>query len=127
MSRLFAGTPFDIPPRCDDCGHLEPECICTAEQKARAEAERNRLESFIEPGKQTAKISVQKRKGGRKATVVEGLSAEANDLPEVLSKLQAACGAGGTVKPKEDLIEIQGDQLGKVRQTLAEIGYKVKP
>ncbi len=127
MTRLFAGTPFDIPPECEDCGRLESECICTPEQKALAEAQRQREADRIEPAKQTARLSVQKRKGGRKATVVEGLTDKANDLPELLKQLQSACGSGGSVKAKEDMLEIQGDHLATVKQTLQEIGYKVKP
>lgn len=127
MNRLFAGTPFDIPPQCEDCGKPESECVCTAEDKAQAEARRRRDAERLPPGKQTARISVQKRKGGRKATVVEGLTAKANDLPDVLAQLQSACGTGGTVKPKEDLIEVQGDHTDTVRKTLQAIGYKTKP
>lgn len=126
MTRLFAGTPFDIPPSCEDCGKPETQCECTPEQKAQAEAERIRQAKRLAPSKQTARISVQKRKGGRRATVVQGLTAEANDLQELLTKLQAACGSGGTVKPKEDLLEIQGDHTATVRSTLANIGYKLK-
>lgn len=126
MSRLFAGTPFDIPPTCDLCGKEESDCQCTAEQKAAAEAERQRLADRLPPEKQTAHVSVQKRKGGRKATVVEGLTAKANDLPDLLAKLQAVCGTGGTVKAKDDLIELQGDHRTKVADELANIGFKVK-
>lgn len=127
MTRLFAGTPFDIPPECGDCGKLESECSCTPAEKATAEAARQRQADRLPPGKQTARISVQKRKGGRKATIVEGLTTIANDLPELLTKLQAACGSGGTVKPKEDLIEIQGNHLDQIRTTLKEIGFKINP
>lgn len=127
MTRLFAGTPFDIPPLCEDCGKLESECICTPAEKDEAEAKRQRAADRLSPGKQTARISVQKRKGGRKATVIEGLTAKANDLPELLAKLQAACGSGGTVKPKEDLIEIQGNHADQVRITLGDLGFKTKP
>lgn len=127
MTRLFAGTPFDIPPECEDCGKVESECVCTPAEKAEAEAKRQRAVDRLPPEMQTARVTLQKRKGGRKATVVEGLTSTANDLPELLTKLQAACGSGGTVKPKEDLIEIQGDHCGQVRRTLAEIGFKTKP
>lgn len=123
MTRLFAGTPFDIPPTCDDCGKLESECACTAADKAAAEARRQQQRDRLPPEKQRARVSVQKRKGGRKATVVEGLTAKANDLPALLKQLQAACGTGGTVKAKEDVIELQGDHAETVRQTLAQIGY----
>lgn len=126
MTRLFAGTPFDIPPQCDLCGELESECRCTPEQKSAAEAERQRLADRLPPEKQTARISVQKRKGGRKATVVEGLTAKANDLSELLGTLQAVCGTGGTVKAKEDLIELQGDHRDNVAAELARIGFRVK-
>lgn len=126
MSRLFAGTPFDIPPECDECGKLESECVCTPAEKAALEEKRQREADRLPPEKQTARVSVQKRKGGRKATVVEGLTAKANDLQDLLAKLQAACGTGGTAKTKEDLVELQGDHSEKTRQTLREIGYRVK-
>lgn len=127
MTRLFAGTQFDIPPKCDVCGKTESDCSCTAEEKARLAEEQQRQADRLPPEKQTARISVQKRKGGRKVTVVEGLTAKANDLAELLTKLQAGCGSGGTVKPKQDLIEIQGDHSEKVSSTLREIGFKTKP
>lgn len=126
MTRLFAGTPFDIPPECDDCGKLESECACTPEQKAAAEAARQREADRLPPEKQTARVTVQKRKGGRKATVVEGLAAKANDLPDLLATLQTACGTGGTVKAKEDLLELQGDHADRVRASLKELGFRVK-
>ena len=127
MTRLFAGTPFDIPPTCDDCGKLEEECICSAKEKAAAEARRQREAELIPPEKQTARLSIQKRKGGRTATVVEGLTARANELPDLLAQLQTACGTGGTVKAKEDLIELQGDHLSRASELLRTLGYRVKP
>ena len=124
MTRLFSGTPFDIPPECDDCGKLESECACSPEAKAGKEAARQRAADLIPPEKQTAKVNVQKRKGGRKATVIEGLTAKANDLKAVLAKLQASCGTGGTVKG--DTVELQGDHAQQISATLREIGYRVK-
>src|SRR6056297_2970380 len=106
MTRLFAGTPFDIPPECDDCGKPETECVCTPQQKAAAQADRDRQAALLPPQSQTATVGVQKRKGGRKVTVVTGLAANANDLRDVLTRLQSRCGSGGTVK--HDEIELQG-------------------
>ena len=126
MTRLFAGTPFDIPPRCGVCGELESECRCTPAEKAAAEETKRREAARLPPGKQTARVSVQKRKGGRIVTVVQGLTAEANDLPELLTRLKNACGAGGTVRAEEDEVEIQGDHAKRVREALAAIGYRVK-
>jgi len=126
MSRLFAGTPFDIPPTCDLCGRIESECQCTAAEKAAAAEQQQRLADRLPPEEQTAKVNVQKRKGGRQATVVEGLTAKANDLAELLTKLQAECGTGGTVKAKENLIELQGDHRGTVAASLRRMGFRVK-
>ncbi|TWT54516.1 translation initiation factor Sui1 [Rubripirellula amarantea] len=125
MTRLFAGTAFDIPPTCDDCGKLQSECICSAEQKAAAKAARQRDADRLSPGEQKARVNVENRKGGRKVTVVTGLTAKANDLPELLTKLQAVCGTGGTVKAKDDLIELQGDHADVIRKKLREIGYRL--
>ena len=126
MTRLFAGTPLDIPPRCDDCGKLEAECECDPKQKEEALRQR-RLESLrLPPSQQTASVTVQQRKGKRKVTVVSGLSAEANDLPKLLSDLQAECGTGGTVKTNSSTIELQGDHESRVRKALTEIGFQLR-
>lgn len=126
MTRLFAGTPFDIPPSCDDCGKPESDCVCTAKQKAEADSKRKRDAARIPPGEQTAIVKTDKRKGGRIVTVIEGLTSAANDLPAVLSRLQTACGAGGTVKAKEDRIELQGDHVAAAAEQLRAIGYRVR-
>lgn len=111
--RLFEGTPFDRPPECERCGRLESECHCPPPEPIR-----------IAPDQQTATIKIESRKNGKRVTVVRGLPSEGNDLPELLAKLKSQCGAGGTLKDGE--IEIQGEQLDRVRQVLARIGYRVK-
>ncbi len=111
--RLFEGTPFDRPPRCDRCERLETECDCPPEPPPR-----------IPPHKQIARLAVEKRKRGKRVTVIRGLPVDGNDLPELLTQLKAACGAGGTLK--EDILEIQGDQLEQVRRALEKIGFRVK-
>lgn len=111
--RLFEGTEFDRPPRCEVCGELEAECVCPPPEK-----------SWAPPSQQTAKIAVEKRKRGKQVTVVRGLSAEQSDLPSLLTQLKSQCGAGGTLK--DDEIEIQGDQQDRVRVVLEQIGYRVR-
>ena len=113
--RLFQGTEWDIPPKCDRCGKLEEECGCEPIPEV---VER------IPPEKQTARLQIEKRKKGKVVTVVHGLSEGGNDLPDLLKRLKAACGCGGTVK--DETIEIQGKHLDRVRETLSKIGYKVK-
>ncbi len=111
--RLFEGTPLDRPPRCERCGELEEACTCPPEPPPR-----------IPPQQQTARLSVEKRKKGKLVTLVRGLSAEGNDLPGLLKQLKSACGAGGAVK--EDVLEIQGNQLDRLRDVLGQIGFRVK-
>lgn len=55
---------------------------------------------------------------------MRGLPAAGNDLAGLLSQLKNACGAGGTVK--DETLEIQGRHLDRVREVLAQIGYRVK-
>jgi translation initiation factor 1 len=111
--RLFEGTEFDRPPRCDRCDQLEEQCTCPPAPPLRTP-----------PEKQTAKLAIEKRKKGKKVVVVRGLPSEGNDLPELLTQLKSACGAGGALK--DDVLEIQGAQLDRVRQELEKIGYRVK-
>ena len=127
MTRLFEGTPFDIPPKCERCDHLESECVCTREEIAADEARKQREADRLPPEKQTAKIRIEKRKGGRIVTVIAGVTARANDLPELLSNLKSATGAGGTIRKDPDLIEIQGDHSERIKQQLKKIGYRTKP
>ncbi|MCA9053363.1 MAG: translation initiation factor [Planctomycetaceae bacterium] len=111
--RLFEGTPFDRPPRCEHCGELEEECRCPPPEPI-----------CIPPEKQTARIGLEKRKNGKRVTVIQGLPVEGNDLPALLASLKSHCGAGGTLKDGE--LEIQGEQLDRVRQKLLALGFKVR-
>ncbi len=113
MTRLFSGTPFDIPPRCERCGQLEEQCQCQPPPP-----------DYLPPQQQTAKVRIDRRKHKRSVTVVWGLDPESNDLRGLLSDLQSACGSGGSLQ--EDRIELQGDHLDRVRQQLRKIGYKVR-
>jgi translation initiation factor 1 len=111
--RLLEGTEWDQPPTCDRCGRLEEDCDCPPPPKVLAA-----------PDKQTARLAVERRKKGKVVTVVRGLSADESDLRDLLARLKATCGAGGALK--DDLLEIQGNHLERVRDLLAEIGYRVR-
>lgn len=115
MGRLFAGTPWDRPPTCERCGKLEQECRCEPPPVAPI---------YVAPEKQTARLAIERRPGKRSVTLVRGLAASDNDLPGLLAKIKSACGAGGTVK--EDVLEIQGGQLDRIRSLLQGLGYRVK-
>jgi translation initiation factor 1 len=112
---LFSGTELYRAPHCDTCGKIESDCVC---EPAPPEA--------IAPQKQTARLSVEKRKRGKKVTVVRGL-ADGHPEPhfsQLLTKLKNHCGAGGTIQ--DDAIEIQGDQLPSVKKFLSDAGFRVK-
>ena len=57
-------------------------------------------------------------------TTIRGLPPEENELPDLLTQLKDACGAGGTLK--DDWIELQGDHRPRVRELLARIGYRIR-
>ena len=111
--RLFEGTPYDQPPKCDRCGELEADCTCPPPAAAR-----------IPPEKQVARLAVEKRRKGKIVTVIRGLSATASDLPALLSLLKSQCGAGGTLD--EEGLEIQGQHMDRIRAALTDLGYRVK-
>lgn len=111
--RLFEGTPWDRPPRCETCGELEEECTCPPPEEPRTP-----------PEKQTARLAIEKRRAGKVVTVIRGLLPEGDHLPELLRQLKADCGTGGTVK--DDVIEIQGRQLDRIRDALQRLGYRVR-
>ncbi len=111
--RLFEGTQFDVPPRCDRCNELEADCQCPPPPPERKPAD-----------SQEAKVSTEKRKRGKIVTLVSGLSEPDTDLSLLTKTLKDYCGSGGTLK--DEVIEIQGDQQGRVREKLAELGYRIK-
>ena len=113
---IFAGTPWDQPSRCDRCGLLEADCCCPPPLAP--------PQPRTPPPQQTARLAIENRNRGKSVTLVTGLSATGNDLPDLLTQLKTACGAGGTLK--EDTLEIQGSHLDRVRTLLASIGYKTK-
>lgn len=113
---LFAGTQWDRPPHCERCELPETECQCPPLPEPPPVT--------VPPEKQTARLSLEKRKRGKMMTVVSGLSPDATNLTQLLKDLKNHCGAGGTLS--ETGLEIQGRQLERVRDKLKAIGYKVK-
>ncbi len=112
--RLFEGTQWDRPATCEKCGALEADCKCPVQLPPK---------QIVPPGKQTARLSVERRKKGKVVTVIRGLSDEANDLPGLLVKLKNACGAGGAHASNE--LEIQGNHVERLKTFLSDLGYKV--
>ena len=69
-------------------------------------------------------VRVEKRPGGRKATVARGFDPVASDLPGILRQLKPKCGGGGTTR--DDTIEVQGEHVDSVVTLLSELGYPAR-
>lgn len=111
--RLFEGTEFDRPLRCEACGELDEDCTCPTPEP-----------ELTPPAKQIARLGVEKRKRGKLMTVVRDLVDEHEHLSKLLTILKNHCGAGGSLQ--DGLLEIQGDQLERVREKLQSLGYRTK-
>ena len=76
---------------------------------------------------QQQNIRIQASRAGRKGktvTVITGLQHNPESMAQLLKKLKAQCGSGGTVK--EDTLEIQGEHKQKLLDILTKLGYKAK-
>lgn len=112
---LLAGTIWDREPHCERCDKPESQCQCPPIVDVPA---------YLPPEKQTARLSTEKRKKGKLVTVISGLTPAGNDLPGLLAKIKSSLGTGGTLEGDE--LEIQGDQLERVRQFLSKLGFRIK-
>src|SRR5258708_2254926 len=115
MTRLFAGTPWDRPPACDQCGKPESQCACPPQV-----VEPLRLD----PASQTARLRLEKRAKGKVVTAVANLNPEGNDVHTLAAHLKTRCGTGGTVK--DGVIELQGDHVASAEAALKAHGYNTR-
>jgi translation initiation factor 1 len=78
-----------------------------------------------EPGKQTIRVAIdKKRRAGKVVTVATGFQHTEETLAKLAQTLKKKCGSGGTAKEAE--IEIQGDHLTRIADELRKLGYRVK-
>ena len=63
-------------------------------------------------------------KGGKLVTAITGLEVAEAEARELLKKLKASCGTGGTLK--DGVIELQGDQVAPSLAALAQAGFRPK-
>ena len=112
MTRLFSGTPFDRPPRCDKCKELLDECICPPEVTPL-------------PAQTPIKIFTEMRKKKKCVTVIKGVVLHQPAYKKLLTELKNLCGAGG--KLEDTVLTIQGDHVGVISEFMRERGYKIQP
>ena len=67
---------------------------------------------------------MEKRPGGRKATVARGFDPVASDLTGVLRQLKPKCGGGGTTR--DNTVEVQGEHVDAVVALLNDLGYPAR-
>lgn len=69
---------------------------------------------------QKIKVFIEKKKFGKKYTIVDGLNKEV-DIKDLAKKLKAKFACGGTIK--DGRIELQGDHKNTVKATLVNFGF----
>jgi translation initiation factor 1 len=90
---------------CSKCGLPTELCVCET----------------IAKESQTITIFAEKRKFGKKYTIIEGIDDKSIDIKDVLKKLKSKFACGGTIKGKT--IELQGNHMSKLKQTLVSLGF----
>ncbi len=89
---------------CNQCGLPEDLCVC----------------GVIVKEQQKIQVVIEKKKFGKKYTVIRGFEKEVN-VVELARKLKAKFACGGT--GKEGRVELQGDHKSRIRDALIELGF----
>lgn len=89
---------------CPKCGLPKDLCVCET----------------IAREQQKIEVKTEKRKFGKKYTIISGMRKEAN-INDVFKALKAKFACGGTAKSGQ--IELQGDHKSRIKKVLAELGF----
>jgi translation initiation factor 1 len=89
---------------CNQCGLPQDLCVCET----------------IAREQQKIIVRIEKKKFGKKYTIVDGIKKEAN-VDEILKKLKNKFACGGTAKT--GLIELQGDHKMRMKAALIDLGF----
>ena len=92
---------------CNQCGLPSDLCVCET----------------IAREQQKITVGIEKRKFGKKYTVVKGFKSEVN-IDEIFRKLKSKFACGGTAKTGQ--IELQGDHKGRMKAALVDLGFPVE-
>lgn len=89
---------------CNQCGLPQDLCVCET----------------IAREQQKIIVKMEKRKFGKKYTIIMGIRKEANVI-EITKMLKSKFACGGTMKSGQ--IELQGDHRSRMKQALLELGF----
>lgn len=96
---------------CPECRQPLTACACKAKP--------------VIKGDGVVRVSLQtKGRGGKSVTIVKGLALDTEALAKLGKQLRTACGSGGTVK--DGVIEVQGDHVELIMETLKKLGHQSK-
>lgn len=90
---------------CETCGLPKDLCVC----------------EIIAKETQKIEIGIDKKKFGKKYTVISGIDQKEINLKELTKKLKERLACGGTAKG--GAIELQGDHKHQVRDILINMGF----
>ena len=90
---------------CSTCGLPKELCVCET----------------IAKESQKITVKIEKKKFGKKYTVIEGINSKEIDLKDLAKKLKSKFACGGTAK--NNIIELQGDHKSKVKDALLQFGF----
>lgn len=100
---------------CPDCKRPIAECRCSAGPDVRTRPE---IDGVVRVRPE------RKGRGGKTATVISGVPGDHAALEKIAKKLKKSCGAGGSVKDWE--IIIQGDKVDDCVAILEKMGMNAK-
>ena len=89
---------------CNQCGLPEDLCVCEA----------------IAREQQKITVTIEKRKFGKKYTVISSIKKEAN-INEIFKALKSKFACGGTAKTGQ--VELQGDHKSRMKAALVDLGF----
>lgn len=90
---------------CPVCGLPQDLCVCEEMSKEQ----------------QRIRIRLERRKWGKKYTVIDGIDSKDVSLSKIASQLKTKCACGGTAK--DDKIALMGDHRAVVRESLIKMGF----
>jgi len=90
---------------CPVCGLPKELCMCAA----------------VAREKQKIVVTMEKRRFGKPATVIDGIDSKEVELKKVAKQLKEKLACGGTIKGST--IELQGDHRSRVKAVLTELGF----